>query len=152
MSFTSKLDMRKLEALIRRVDKINNTAIDSGFFAEDRYGPENKNLYAAQVAWFNERGTRTNPRRPFMRDTFTDKANHLALANGMVKVFESTILNGRLVQRLLRELGQQSVDMLRSTIISYPGSNSEETIRRKGRNSPLRDTEFMLNSVKFKLG
>lgn len=152
MAFTSKLEIRNLEALIKRIDKLDGTELLEGFFAEDRYGPENGNLYAAQVAWFNERGTHTNPRRPFMRDTFSDKGNQNVLGKQMAKVFESAIVNGRQVQRLLKALGEAGVIMLQYTILTYPGSNSEATIARKGRNAPLRDSEFMLNSVKFKLG
>ncbi|WYV99004.1 tail protein [Pseudomonas phage vB_PpuM-NoPa] len=151
MSFTFKVETRKLDSMIKRLDKLDGTQVDVGFFEEDAYGPENGNLPVAQVAYYNEYGTSLNPTRPFMQETFSEGINQKLLGKAMMKVFQSAIMNGRQVQRLLRELGSGAGDMLRDTILTYPGSNSAETIRRKGRNSPLRDTEFMLNSVKFQI-
>lgn len=151
MAFTFKVQTRQLDSMIKRLDKLNNTCVDVGFFEEDQYGPENGNLPVAQVAYYNEYGTSLNPTRPFMQETFGDDTNQLLLGKVMAMVFQSAIVNGRQVQRLLKELGSGAGDMLRDAILTYPGSNSAETIRRKGKNSPLRDTEFMLNSVKFQI-
>lgn len=152
MGFTFKVETRKLPALRKRLDKLNGTEIDVGFFEEDRYGPENGNLPVAQVAYFNEFGTTLNPTRPFMRETFEDSSLQQIAAKMMRMVFESALSNGRAVERLMKQIGQHVAQQMKDNIQNYPGSNSPKTIKRKGgRNTPLRDTHFMMNSVKFKI-
>ncbi|ATW58223.1 hypothetical protein CNR37_00003 [Pseudomonas phage ventosus] len=152
MGFTFKVETRKLPALRKRLDKLNGTEVDVGFFEEDRYGPENDNLPVAQVAYFNEFGTVTNPTRPFMEETFSDPTTQKHAGKLMKLIFESALTNGRAVQRLLITLGDDVAEQMKNTIMHYPGSNSPKTIEKKGgRNTPLRDTEFMMNSVKFQI-
>lgn len=152
MGFTFKVETRKLPALRKRLDKLNGTEVDVGFFEEDRYGPENDNLPVAQVAYYNEFGTIHNPTRPFMTETFEDALTQTHVGKLMKQVFISALTNGRAVQRLLIELGDDVAELMKVRILNYPGSNSKDTIEKKGgRNTPLRDTEFMMNSVKFQI-
>lgn len=149
MGFTLKVEMRKLPALIKRLDSLNGTEIDVGFFEDDKYGPENGNLHVAQVAAYNEFGTSLVPSRPFMSETFGDAMNQIHIGLGMKKVFESVLTNGRSTQRLLRQLGMDVGDMIQASIDDYPGRNSERWAAVKGFNDPLLYTGKMLNSVKF---
>lgn len=151
MGFTFKVETRKLPALRKRLAQLDGTEVDVGFFEEDRYGPENENLPVAQVAYYNEFGTVHNPTRPFMEETFSDAITQKHANKLMKQIFISALTNGRAVQRLLQQLGDDIAEQMKTTILNYPGSNSAETIARKGRNSPLRDTEFMMNSVKFQI-
>lgn len=152
MGFTFKVETRKLPALQKRLAKLDGTEIDIGFFEEDRYGPENENLPVAQVAYYNEFGTVHNPTRPFMEETFSDALTQRHINKMMKAIFESALTNGRAVDRLLITLGDDVAELMKVQILNYPGSNSPETIARKeGRNTPLRDTEFMMNSVKFEI-
>lgn len=152
MGFTFKVETRKLPALRKRLAQLDGTEIDIGFFEEDRYGPENDNLPVAQVAYYNEFGTVHNPTRPFMEETFSDSLTQTHAGKMMKRIFESALTNGRAVSRLLIELGDDVAELMKIRILNYPGSNSTETITRKeGRNTPLRDTEFMMNSVKFEI-
>ena len=150
MGFTFKVETRKLPALRKRLEQLDGMEVEVGFFEEDRYGPENENLPVAQVAFYNEFGTVHNPTRPFMAETFEDGLVQTYMRKSIKGIFENVLLNGRAVQRLLRELGDGIAEQMMVRILNYPGSNSRETIERKeGRNTPLRDTEFMMNSVKF---
>lgn len=151
MGFTFKAETRKLPALQKRLAQLNGTEVEIGFFEEDRYGPENDNLPVAQVAYYNEFGTVHNPTRPFMEETFMAASTQKHMNTMMKAIFESALTNGRAIQRLLQQLGDGVAEQMKSTILHYPGSNSAETIARKGRNAPLRDTEFMMNSVKFQI-
>lgn len=152
MGFTFKVETRKLPALRKRLDKLNGTEIDVGFFEEDRYGPENDNLPVAQVAYYNEFGTVHNPTRPFMEETFSDGLTQTHMGKMIKSIFLSALTNGRAVDRLLQQLGDDIAESMKVMILNYPGSNSPETVARKeGRNTPLRDTEFMMNSVKFQI-
>lgn len=144
-------DTKKLDALIKRIAKINGKEIEIGFFPEDRYGPENGNLSVAQVAYYNEFGTSLNPTRPFMAETFESPTNQFHIANEFKKLALDLLKNGRGTNRLLKQVGEMVKDMMQVSIDDYPGSNSQKTIERKGgRNDPLFDTGKMLKSVKFK--
>ena len=153
MGFTIKRETTKLTALIRRMDQLDGTEVEDGFFEEDRYGPENMNLPVAFVAYMNEYGHSIGPQgvpeRPFMHETYGDAMSQFHMARAMRKVFIAAIVDGRTVDRLLTSCGRMVGELLEEAIIDYPGSNAASTIKRKGFNDPLRDTDKMLNSVKF---
>lgn len=142
----------KIPALLKRLDKLNGTEVEVGFFEEDRYGPENHNLPVATVAAYNEFGTVHNPQRPFMSDTFSDGMSQNVMAKRMGDVFESVLKGSNATQRLLNILGKITGELMQISIQQYAamGGNSVETIKRKGgRDTPLIDTGKMLESVRF---
>lgn len=155
MASTVKLEMKGLTALIKRMQQLNGTEVEVGFFEEDRYGPENDNLPVAMVAFLNEYGHSLGfqgvPERPFMHETFGGSIDQFHMANEMRKVFVAAIVDGRGVQRMLKQAGETVASLLEVAIDDYPGSNSATTIKRKGFDDPLRDTSKMLNSVKFEV-
>jgi hypothetical protein len=151
MGFSIKFE-NKIPALVKRLDKLNSMEVEVGFFEEDRYGPENANLPVATVAAMNEFGTRHNPTRPFMSDTFSDNMNQLFMARGMKAIFIDVIGGGNASQRLLATLGRLGAELMQISIQQYAaqGGNSLETIKRKnGRDTPLIDTGKMIESVRF---
>lgn len=144
----------KIPALLKGLDKLHGMEVDVGFFEEDRYGPENNNLPVATVAAYNEFGTRFNPQRPFMTDTFADRRNQLFMARGMKAVFEGALKGNTAARtRLLKNLGEVGAELMRVSIQQYAdmGGNSPATIERKGRDTPLIDTGKMIESVKFQI-
>lgn len=155
MAFTIKSETSKLTALIRRMQQLDGTEVEAGFFEEDHYGPENDNLPVALVAYFNEYGHSIGPQgvpeRPFMHETYEDNMNQFHMARAMRNVFLAALTDGRSVDRLLKQLGVMVGEMIETKIIDYPGSNSATTIKRKGFNDPLRNTDKMLNSVRFQI-
>lgn len=155
VAFTIKCERKKLTALIQRMKKLDGTEVEGGFFEEDRYGSEQGNLPVAFVAYMNEYGhslgLQGTPERPFMHETFEGKREQAHMARAMRKVFLGALVDGRSVDRMLKDAGVIVVDLLQAAIDDYPGSNSPATIRRKGFNDPLRNTDRMLNSVKFKI-
>ncbi|QHZ60026.1 hypothetical protein PJKIFABJ_00090 [Pseudomonas phage PE09] len=151
MGLTIKFE-NKIPALLKRLDKLNGTEVEVGFFEEDRYGPENHNLPVATVAAYNEFGTVHNPQRPFMSDTFSDNMSQIAMAKAMKAVFVDVLKGGTATQRLLNILGKITGELMQISIQQYAamGGNSKETIKRKGgRDTPLIDTGKMLESVRF---
>lgn len=152
MGFSLKVETKKLDSLIRRTNAIDNTEIEVGFW-DDKYGPENDNLLVAQVAAYNNFGTSFNPTRPFMDDTFEDIMYQAYMAREVKNIFISVITNGRSTQRLLRGLGNKIKELMQLTILEYAadGGNSQKTIEKKGRDSPLIDTGKMLESVRFRI-
>lgn len=158
MAFTIKRETSKLTALIKRMQQLDGTVVEDGFFEEDRYGPENFNFPVAFVAYMNEYGhsvgVQAVPDRPFMHDTYESKNNQFHMARAMKKVFQAAMTDGRSVDRLLKGVGQMIAEMLEAQIETYAaaGGNSPTTIKRKkGRDTPLRDTDKMLNSVRFRI-
>lgn len=151
MVASASFNLRGLGALIERMKKLDGTEVEVGFFSEDRYGPDNDNLPVATVAAYNEFGTRFNPTRPFMSDTFRDMSNRRLIEKGVRDVAVAAIKDGRSVQRLLKALGSMIGEMIEKSIEDWPGSNSLSTIEKKGFNDPLFDTGVMLKSVKFEI-
>ncbi|UOL48483.1 hypothetical protein QGX12_gp161 [Pseudomonas phage Kremar] len=126
--------------------------VEVGFFEEDRYGPENHNLPVATVAAYNEFGTVHNPQRPFMSDAFSENMSQLYMAKGMKAVFLDALQTGRAVNRLLKQLGRITGELIEVSIQQYAaaGGNSAATIKKKGgRDTPLIDTGKMIESVRF---
>jgi hypothetical protein len=151
MGFSFKLES-KIPALIKRLDKLNGMEVEVGFFEEDRYGPENANLPVATVAAMNEFGTKHNPTRPFMSDTFSDGMNQLFMAREMKRIYLDVIKGGTAAQRLLISLGKLTVELMQVSIQQYAaqGGNSPSTIKKKnGRDTPLIDSGKMIESVRF---
>src|SRR5437870_274763 len=151
MAFSIKFE-NKIPALVKRLDKLNSMEVEVGFFEEDRYGPENHNLPVATVAAMNEFGTKHNPTRPFMSDTFSDRTNQLLMAVEMRSIYLDVLKGGNASQRLMKSLGKLVAEQMQITIQQYAaaGGNSKRTIERKGgRDTPLIDTNKMLESVKF---
>lgn len=143
-----------IPALLKRLDKLNGTEVETGFFEEDRYGPENNYLPVATAAAYNEFGTRHNPERPFMTDAYSENRGRLFLARGMRSVFEAAIQGKVAAQtRLLNRLGDINAELIRVSIQQYAamGGNSAATIAAKGRDTPLIDTGKMIESVRFQV-
>jgi len=152
MGFSIKFE-NKIPALMKRLDKLNGMEVEVGFFEEDRYGPENHNLPVATIAAYNEFGTRYNPHRPFMSDTFQDNMSQLFMARGMADVFKQVLKGGSALSKM-QTLGNTSAELMKVSIQQYAaaGGNSAATIKLKGgRDTPLIDTGKMLESVKFQI-
>ena len=152
MGFHIKLES-KIPALLARLEKLDETEVEVGFFEEDHYGPENDNLPVATVAAYNEFGTRFTPERPFMSDTFSEDMNQLYMARSMKDVVERAVKGGT-TSRLLKNLGEVSTELMKVSFQQYAaaGGISAATIKLKeGRDTPLIDTGKMIESVKFQV-
>jgi len=126
--------------------------LNTGFFKESVYGPENSNLPVAQVARDNEEGTVNNPTRPFIRVGFGGALEKGKLDKNISNAVVS-IVGGESPEQALKILGPVFVSQMRQAIIDWDTPrNSDKTEAAKGKNDPLRDTDTMLNSVDFKVG
>ncbi len=144
---TTKLDLRGLDNLARRLKTLAATKVKVGFFEEDKY---EDGIPVAQVAAYNEFGTRFHPERPFMQETIHDKQTRAKLIKALAKAATATITGKGNARAILATLGKLFAEEIKITIASYPGNNSATTIERKGFDRPLYDTGKMLESVKFK--
>lgn len=144
---TTKLDLRGLDNLARRLKTLAATKLKVGFFEEDKY---EDGIPVAQVAAYNEFGTRFHPERPFMQETIHDKQTRAKLIKALAKAATATITGKGNARAILATLGKLFAEEIKITIANYPGNNSATTIERKGFDRPLYDTGKMLESVKFK--
>lgn len=151
MSMTLKIDIRGVNALQKKLDKMKTTGVEVGFFPEDVYGPENNNLPVAQVVMYQEQGALEYPSRPFFTYTVEDKMVHFHLARALEKAAKAIFINSNSLEAELKKVGEILKDELETAIDDYPGRNALSWEKVKGFNDPLRYTDKMINSVKVKI-
>lgn len=144
---TTTLDMRGFDNLARRLQRLTSTKMKVGFFEDAKY-PDGTPV--AQVAAWNEYGTRFHPERPFMQETLENKTNRATILKYLMEAARATVHNTGNARRILAKLGKVVTEEIKITIANYPGSNSPRTVAAKGFDRPLYDTGKMLESVKFK--
>lgn len=99
-------------------------------------------LHVAQVAFWNEFGTVTEPARPFFRNMIAKDSPHWgeSLGNFLTSTeYDST--------RALGLMGTQIQDDLKDSINSWPADNAELTQHIKGFNRGLQDHAVMIRSA-----
>lgn len=146
---TTKLNLKGFDNLAKRLKTLAATKVRVGFFEGDNY---EDGTPVAQVAAWNEYGTRFHPQRPFMQETLESAGTRAKLLKGLMAAAKATVHNTGGARRILASLGKIITEEIKVTIANYPGSNSPSTIERKGFDRPLFETGKMLESVKFKIG
>jgi len=102
-------------------------------------------IAVAQVAFWNEYGTRTAPPRPFFRTTISTQSN--SWGDKLALLLPATNFDGR---KALSLLGQSMRDDIENAIAQWsaPG-NAPLTIKKKGFDKPLVDTGVMQRQVDY---
>ena len=101
----------------------------------------------AQVAFWNEFGTKRAPPRPFMRHTVASKSPRWG--NLLGAALKSHNYDYR---RALDQVGDKIASQMRETITNWQDPpNSKLTRELKGFNSPLRDTGFLRSEVNYEV-
>lgn len=97
----------------------------------------------ATVAYKNEYGWKNIPPRPFFRDTVKEQKK--AWAELAQKGFKA----GYTVDKILSLVGLQMQGDIQYSILTWTNPpNAPATIAKKGKNSPLRDTLLLHDSIK----
>jgi len=168
LEFKIKFDDKEMFKEIRK----QSAKLEVGFFEEDIYEEVDKPFYApkglraksnlnkprryaahkaipvAQVAASNEYGVpeHNQPPRPFMRDTI--QKNRMQWR----KLVQDNLPILMDVEKMAEQLGMKMVKDVRKTILNFMiPLNAPSTVKRKGFNKPLIDSEQMLESVKWKV-
>lgn len=104
----------------------------------------------AERALFNEFGTRTIPVRSFIRSTFDEERDNLTRFRDELI---PKVLSGRLsIERALRMIGEYFALKVKEKIVLLDSPpNAPSTIRKKGFDDPLRETDAMLNGVEVRV-
>lgn len=103
-------------------------------------------LHVAQVAFWNEYGTKNTPARPFFRNTIEAKGPTWGRAFG--KNLVATNYNA---EQSLARLGRGIQTQIREAINQWPADNAPATVAQKEFNKGLIDTSVMLRSVDFQV-
>lgn len=115
-----------------------------GFLETSKY-PGGKNV--AQVAYWNEYGTKTAPPRPFFRQTIA--ANSGAWGAELGGLLKATSGNAA---ASLDRMGERIKGQVTASIVDFASpQNAPSTVKKKGFNKPLTDTGDMRNAVKYDL-
>lgn len=109
-------------------------------------GKKGKTLNVAQVAFWNEFGTKKTPARPFFRNTVAELAPTLGAR--LAKVAKATDYDAL---RTLALMGTGIKDKIVKAIVDWPADNAERTVKKKGFNKGLVDTGVMQRSVDFEV-
>ena len=103
-------------------------------------------LHVAQVAFWNEFGTKIAPPRPFFRQTIAAKSpewgDNLA---GLVKA------NGYDGMKILKLMGKLIEGQIVTSIAQWPADNAPLTVQLKGFNKGLVDSGQMMRSVDYEV-
>lgn len=105
-----------------------------------------KVLPVAQVAFWNEFGTKRAKARPFFRNTISDKAENWGA--GLAKLVVATNYDGK---KSLSLLGVQMVNDIKETINKWPADNRPLTVKIKGFDKGLIQSKTMRDAVAFKV-
>ena len=141
----------KLEiALQSLAAKINNASeLKVGFLEGVRYPAtaSGKSVSVAQVAFWNEFGTKRAPARPFFRNTVAEQS--AKWGRGLAKLVVQTNYDG---EKSLTLLGTEMKNDIVTSIVRWPADNAPSTVSRKGFNKGLIDTGVMQRNVDYKVG
>lgn len=125
--------MKKFREFFNQLEQIKELQITVGVFGEE----------AAEVAFYNEYGTKHIPARSFIRSTLAEHQRDIV--RFYVKNFQK-----HNDAKMAAAVTSQYIENLIVTKITsgHFTPNAPATIKKKGRNQPLIDTGRMMNSVK----
>src|SRR5690625_1670378 len=136
-----------LKAITRRMEKLNRREVTIGFHGDDRY-PDGTDV--AQVAIWNEYGTRNAPARPFMRTTGVRYMKDVQ--RSMARMANAVQMGHQVSFCAMKILGAEYKDHMQSALLTGPCAlNAPLTMRQNGHGRPLVDTERMFDSVDYKV-
>ena len=138
----------KLKDFINKIAK-QKARVDIGFFKESKFS---NGTFVAEIAIYQEYGTKHIPPRPFMQPTFDDNKTK------WVKIIKNTTLTqGKDInlKQILSTVGVVAMNDIKNKINWWAKSglprNAQSTINKKGFDSPLIDNGAMRDAVIFKI-
>jgi hypothetical protein len=135
-----KARLEELSAKVNRPGTLNVGFLEGSTESKDGES-------SAQVAYFNEFGTKTSPPRPFFRTMIAQESPHWG--DDMGKVLVATNYD---VTKTLNLMGEELRGELVASIDAFTDPpNAPSTIRRKGFNKPLVDTGDMRRAANYEV-
>lgn len=125
--------MKKFREFFNQLEQIKELQITVGVFGEE----------AAEVAFYNEYGTKHIPARSFIRSTLAEHQRDI------VRFYIENFQKHNDAKMAAAATSQYIEGLIVARIASgHFTPNAPATIKKKGRNQPLIDTGRMMNSVK----
>lgn len=154
-------DRERFDKILKDMSKLDSSFVTIGVNTKegeqvhpgnisDGRGNDASNTTVAEVAFYNEFGTARIPQRSFIRSTVDEKRiSFESLRNDLL----NKIIVGRMsVTKGLTALGFRIQQEIRNKIITMKTPpNKPSTVKAKGFNNPLIDSERLLNSITFKV-
>lgn len=168
MTSLNKWDTSKFDNALKRLETLCKKELQWGFFENSVYSESHSNkeaagLPVAQVAYWNENGSRLAPPRPFFTASIVrivanpDTNEPWKCKQQVCNIIDATIKNGRNVAPL-NALGKMLADDLKEKIGTYGLDAGDENPRnapawaaRKGHDQPLIESGTMHDSVEYKI-
>ena len=122
------------------------------FVNRDKTRKKSKSALVEEYAVFNEYGTSRIPARPFFRLSIKTSKAQKEIQEYMEKQVEMIIAGDIAGQQAYENLGTFVVQKIKKTIMSGNFvANKDETIKRKGKSTPLMDTHTLYNSINYEI-
>jgi hypothetical protein len=124
------------------------TGVRVGFLENATYPATAKRegLHVAQVAFWNEFGTKFAPARPFFRGMIRAEQDHWG--DDLGKHLKDNDFNS---EQALRLMGVEIKDALTNKIATWPADNAPSTVARKGFDHGLVHTGVMQRATDFEV-
>ena len=138
---------KRLEAVLKKAEAARKTKVKVGFFADKKYDDKNQTPVAV-VAAIQEFGLGGGgiPERPFFRQSIAQLEDELPKKLAGVIDPETMTVDAVAAARI----GAYAVEVVKDRISDLQDPpNAESTILQKGSDSPLQETNKMLNSVDY---
>lgn len=152
MKFTMKMskDTSVWKRMRANLSKANKGQINVGFFEGSVY-PDG--LTVAQVAQWQEEGTKNIPSRPFMRYFIFALEKDRRFGTEMAKLINRVALGQLSINQVYAMIGEEAKRDLQKVMVAWSiPPNAPYTIAEKGFNDPLIHTGKMYDSVDWEIG
>lgn len=138
---TVTADGKKFEKLLKELGQLEvRIGIQQGETSKD-------GVDLVDIAMFNELGTVHIPSRPFLRDSVDANGDQI---NHFLQSMKKELLRGGSAEDVLKKIGVFQKGLVQEQIVKGDfAPNSEETVQRKGSDTPLVDTGRMRQSVNY---
>ena len=135
------------KAILSEIKKLADMRLAVGVVGPKANYQYTKKATLADVATFNEYGTRNIPARPFMRSAFDE--NLPGYQSFFVKILP-TVGRGKTARQALSLIGMKMVGDIQKKIVDIrTPENAPATIARKGFDNPLIHTGRMRQSITY---
>lgn len=139
------------KALKNKLHEMQTTHGEAGFYSDPH--PNGRGATMAEVATYNEYGTKDIPARPFFAPAA--RQSRVVMSRMFVQRFQQILLNRTTVSKSLKELSDRQAEWIKERILfnTYARTipNADFTISKKGFNRPLFETGYMADNVKTKV-
>jgi HK97 gp10 family phage protein len=136
-----------LKGVLDRLEKMTDIKVGvlsgTGEYTNSDHGQT-----VAEIAFYNEFGTKNTPARPFLRVTIRE--NRFKIKKKIADLYEAVAVGDMTAAKAQKVLGGMVASLVREKITTLQSPpNAPYTIERKGSANPLFDTGELKNSISW---